>query len=248
MGCATCSDAYCGRYYGEVQFLWLRPHASNYWIGQLSESHDFSARYVMGYEDYCGIGGRVRYWHMDDPVRVLDAGTIAFQLDVFDLEATNRFHLRRTDLVLAGGFRYAGWDLTCDDGAVVDLDAYGLTMAADLRTPICRYGCHQWSFVYGGRLSVLAGEWQGTNNLIRTVVNPRLRDDNLLVHELYAGVEYGYCYCGYELYTRAAFEMQSWHSDALSEPGVGDGIASYSIGSTDSITFMGPSIHLGVRY
>jgi hypothetical protein len=247
-GCATCCDAYCGNYYGEVHFLWFRPHASNYWVGKLSESHDFSARYVVGYEDRCGLGGRVRYWNLDDQVRVYNPGTIVFELDVLDVEATNRFHFRRTDLVLAGGFRYAGWDLTCDDGQVVDLDAYGLTIAADARTPICRYGCNLWSFVYGGRLSVLAGEWRGSNNLINTVVTPPLRDDNLLVHELYAGVEYGYCYCGYEWYMRATFEMQNWHSDVLSEPGVSSGISPISIGSTDSIVFMGPSLQLGVRY
>jgi hypothetical protein len=121
-------------------------------------------------------------------------------------------------------------------------------MAADLSTLVCRYGCNRWSFVYGGRLSVLAGDWNGDNNLINTIVAPEVRDDNILVHELYAGVEYGYCYCNYDLFLRATYELQNWRSDVLAEPGIGDGIAPGSIGSTASIGFVGPALHLGVRY
>jgi hypothetical protein len=249
-GCEVCSDNYCGNYYGEIQFLWIRPHVSEDWVGKLSESHDFSARYVLGYEDRCGLGGRVRYWRYDDEIDVLWASdSIAFQLDVLDLEVTNRFHFRRTDLVLAGGFRYAGWDLRCYDDGVVDIDAYGLTIAADLSTLICCYGCNQWSFVYGGRLAILAGDWDGDNALIDTLPGyPGVQDDNLLVHELYAGVEYAYCHCECDLFMRAVFEMQNWRSDVLSEPGIGTGLAPYSVGSTAAIGFIGPSLQLGVRY
>jgi hypothetical protein len=249
-GCDVCNDNYCGNYYGEVQLLWIRPHVSEDWVGKLSESHDFSTRYVLGYEDRCGLGGRVRYWRYDDEVDILwSSDSIAFQLDVLDLEVTNRFQFRRTDLVLAGGFRYAGWDLRCYDDGVVDLDAYGLTMAADLRTLLCCHGCNQWSFVYGGRLAILAGDWDGDNALIDTLPGwPGVQDDNLLVHELYAGMEYAYCHCEYDLYMRAVFEMQNWRSDVLSEPGIGTGLAPYSVGSTASIGFIGPSLQLGVRY
>jgi hypothetical protein len=246
-GCNVCNDAYCGTFYGEIQLLWIRPHVSEDWVGKLSESHDFSPRYVMGYEDRCGLGGRVRYWHYEDEIDVIDPDSIAMELDVLDLEVTNRFQLRRTDVVLAGGFRYAGWDLRCYDDGVVDLDAYGLTMAADLSTLLCCHGCNQWSFVYGGRLSILGGDWNGNNALIDNDYG-EVRDDNLLVHELYAGIEYAYCHCEYDLFMRAVFEMQNWDSDVLSEPGIGTGLASYSIGSTDSIGFCGPSLHLGVRY
>jgi hypothetical protein len=249
-GCDVCSNNYCGRFYGEIQLLWVRPHVSEDWIGKLSESHDFAPRYVLGYEDRCGLGGRVRYWRYDDEVDVLwTEDSIAFQLDVLDVEVTNRFQLCRTDIVLAGGFRYAGWDLRCYDNGVVDIDAYGLTMAADLSTLVCCHGCNRWSFVYGGRLSILGGDWEGDNALIDTIPGyPGVRDDSLLVHELYAGVEYAYCHCEYDLYMRAVFEMQNWRSDVLSEPGIGTGLADYSVGSTSSIGFYGPSLQFGVRY
>ena len=97
-------------------------------------------------------------------------------------------------------------------------------------------------------LSLLAGDWRGDNDIIDTIVEPQVRDDFLFVPELYAGVEYSYCYCDYDLFMRATFEMQSWRSDVLSEPGIGNGIAPGSIGSTNSIGFIGPGFHLGVRY
>lgn len=248
VGCNACSDPCGGRYFGEVHLLWIRPHVSEDWVGKLSESHDFSTRYVLGYEDCCGLGGRARFWHYKDHVTVLDPACIRTQLDVLDLEVTNRYSLNRTDIVLGGGFRYAGWELADDDWDRVELDAFGLTLAADLRTALCCYGCNQWSFVYGGRLSVLAGDWRGDNDIIDTFSGAEVRDDNLLVHELYAGIEYVYRHCGYDLITRAAFEMQNWHSDVLSEPEIGNGLAPGSIGSTGSIGFIGPSFQMGLRY
>jgi hypothetical protein len=246
--CGPCSDAYCGKYYGEVQMLFIRPHVSEDWVGKLSESHGFSQRYVVGYEDCCGLGGRVRYWNYNDHVPVLDPSCIDFDMGVLDLEITNRFCFRSTELVVAGGFRYASWGMTDATQYEVDLDAYGLTMAADFSTLIACYGCSQWSFVYGGRLSILGGSWEGDNYIIDTIVTPEVRDDNLLVHELHVGVEYRYHYCHYDLFVRATYEMQNWHSDVLSEPEIGTGIAPLSIGSTDSIGFIGPGLHLGVRF
>ena len=56
-------------------------------------------------------------------------------------------------------------------------------------------------------------------------------------HELYGGVEWvcrtGHC----NFYTRAVFEMQNWHSDALGENS-----------ATDTISFVGPAIHGGVTF
>jgi hypothetical protein len=176
--------------------LFIRPHVSEDWVGKLSESHGFSQRYVVGYEDCCGLGGRVRYWNYNDHVPVLDPSCIDFDMGVLDLEITNRFCFRSTELVVAGGFRYASWGMTDATQYEVDLDAYGLTMAADFSTLIACYGCSQWSFVYGGRLSILGGSWEGDNYIIDTIVTPEVRDDNLLVHELHVGVELPRCPSG----------------------------------------------------
>jgi hypothetical protein len=238
--CQPCCDDCCrgyGAYYGEVQLMWIRPHIQEDWIGKLSEEHHFSPRIVFGYEDSCGLGARVRYWNFDDTIRVLDPSTFDLELNVVDVEATNRICFRSTDVVLGGGFRYAHWGIDDDEGDEVDLNAYGLTMAADVHTPLCVSPCTCWSFVYGGRLSLLFGDWEG-ENLIMTSWD--VRDDNLLVTELYTGIEYLRSFDGYDLFARAVTEFQNWRSDVLASPDTGP--------STDSIGFLGFGIHIGVAY
>ena len=251
-GCDSCRinsvAPVCSNCYADIQFMWLRPQVSEDWVGKLSESSDFSPRFIFGYESANGLGLRARYWFFDDNVNVLAAGTLGMELDVVDLEVTNRFAFRRTDVWLSGGIRYAGWALTDDSNATVTMDSLALTVAADLRPLAFSHGCSRWSFVYGARLSLLGGNWKGDNDIIDTIFNPEVANDNMLVHELYAGVEYGYTVRGFDLFARATYEMQNWQSDVLSEPGIGNGLAPNSIGSTDSISFIGPGLHFGVRY
>ena len=181
-------------------------------------------------------------------MNVLVAGALGMEVDVVDLEVTNRFAFRRTDLWLSGGIRYAGWALTDDSNDPVTMASLGLTVGADLRTLAFSHGCSRWSFVYGARLSLLGGNWKGDNDIIDTIFNPEVANDNMLVHELYAGIEYGYTFRGHDLFARATYEIQNWHSDVLAESGIGNGMAPNSIGSTDSIGFMGPGFHFGLRY
>ena len=243
---SACCDT--GGAYATFEFLWLRPHVSEDWVGKLSESHHLSSRTVVGYENCCGLGARARYWHFDHTIDVLDPDTIGMNVEVVDLEVTNRFGLLRSDLLLAGGFRYAHWNLEDQDGTPVAMDAYGLTVAADARTPLYTYCANRLSFVYGARWSVLGGDWRGDNDIIDTVVRSQVRDDNILVTELYAGVEYLYRWCDVDLFARTTAEMQNWRSDVLGEPGIGNGIAPLSIGSTNSISFVGVGLQLGVGY
>lgn len=256
-GCSDCNNGLCfqpsccgndGGAYATFEFLWMRPHVSEDWIGKLSESHHLSTRTVLGYENCCGVGARARYWEFDHDIRVLDPGTLGMNVEVLDLEVTNRLSFRSTDLLLGGGFRYAYWKLTDSDGAPVAIDAYGLTLAADGRTPLCTYCNNRWSFVYGARWSLLGGDWRGDNDIINTIFQDQVRDDNLVVTELYAGVEYLFCYCGYNLFARSLVEMQNWESDVLSEPGIGTSQGPGLVGSTDSIGFVGIGLQLGVGF
>ena len=234
-GCNDC----CGTTYGYYEMLWIRPHVNEDFAGKLSEEHNFSSRYVLGYEDGCGLGARVRYWSYDHAQDVLtDGDTIRFELDVFDLEATNHFCFNRTDLVLAGGLRVANMDLGDDGGDHADIDALGITMAADVRTRLYSRCCNTWSWVYGGRISILGGDWNGDNDFINTIGPAEVRDDNLFVSELYAGLEYGYNYNGWDLFSRVTFEMQNWRSDVLGEVST----------TTDSISYIGPGISFGASY
>ena len=63
----------------------------------------------------------------------------------------------------------------------------GLTMAADGLTPVITMQSGYCGWVYGGRLSLLTGDWGGDDNSV--FVNGRFSDDNILVTELYAGIE-----------------------------------------------------------
>ena len=95
-------------------------------------------------------------------------------------------------------------------------DAIGLTVAADARTPLCTYCNNRWSFVYGARWSILGGDWEGDNDVVDTVGTHEHRSRRQrVVTELYSGVEYMFCYYGYDLFTRGTVEMQNWRSDVL---------------------------------
>jgi hypothetical protein len=241
-GCG-CQSGCCESCYGGVYFdfdmLWIRPHVNeDFADGKLSEEHHFSPRFILGYENCCGIGGRLRYWRYDHSVDILDPGQVRFGMDVLDVEATNHLCFRRTDLVLGGGLRMADITLVDDSGDDVDCDALGLTLAADIRTLLCSRCCNTWSWVYGGRVAVMGGDWNGDNDFINTIVEPQVRDDNLFVQEIYAGLEYAYAFNNYDLFSRFTFELQNWRSDVLGEVST----------TTDSISFIGPNVGFGVCY
>ena len=202
---------------------------------KLSEEYELAPRFVVGFENGCGQGARIRYWHYghhsDDITSPLG---VRFEWDVVDFEVTNRFQGCRTDVTLAGGVRWAGTGITTANNTA-DADLIGLTAAVDVETLICCDCCNYWSWVYGGRLAILGGDWNGRPNAFIPVTPTR--DDNVVVTELYMGVEYGCCYCGNDYFTRLAFEIQNWHSDVASQAA-----------NTDSIGFVGPAWHVGMGW
>jgi hypothetical protein len=157
---------------------------------------------------------------------------IRFEFDVFDLEATSRFRTRRSELVVGGGFRFANVEVVYDDEPVSN-DMPGLTFAIDARTHLCGDCRSEWSAVYGGRISLLGGDWEGSEDALIAPV----RDDNLVTQELYGGVEYVHRFPSCNMFGRLVFEMQNWHSDAMAE----------SAGA-DSIGLVGPGIHAGATF
>ncbi len=234
-GCTKCSPSptLTGVYTAEVQIMWMRPHLMEGAIGKLSEKYELSPRFIIAYEDKGGVGARVRYWtygrwtpNLDDP-----NDEIRFEMNVMDLEATGRFRSERIDLVVAGGMRWADMEIAFDDDDVQG-DMPGMTAAADLRMSLCRDCRREWAVVNGARWSLLGGDWEGSGGLIDPV-----RDDNIVVQEFYAGVEY-YSPCGeYDLYARLKYEMQNWHSDAIAQGA-----------DTDSIGFLGPAFEFGLMF
>jgi hypothetical protein len=115
-----------------------------------------------------------------------------------------------------------------------DADLAGLTMAADGGVALCCVQGGQVGWVYGGRLSILGGNWDGGNQLQLPLQG---RDDNVLVNELYFGLQYESPNPNMNLHARLAYEMQNWRSDVLSQSVF-----------AESITFMGPGLEIGVEF
>jgi hypothetical protein len=253
-GCGSCGcgDSYCGKsycgdygdsgyqsnagmYYAEVQSMFLRAHVSDQVVGKLSEKYEYSPRFILGYEAPSGLGARARYWTYGRTTEILDSTVddIRFDFDVVDLEGTSRFCTSHADLVISGGFRWANVEITQDDDDDIDSSMPGITFAADLRSAICR-GCRtEWAAVFGARWSLLGCDWEGDgNDFIQET-----RDDNVVAHEIYGGVEFLCHRCGYDLYARLIFEVQNWRSDALD-----------TTSPVDSIGFVGPAVHAGLTF
>jgi hypothetical protein len=220
------------RFFADVEFNFLRTHLNGAAVGKLSEKYEFSPRVIIGFRDTGLIDGRARFWHYDHETPVLNGNSpIGVQFDVLDLEGTHLVAGRRSEVRLAGGLRIASIDLTDNDDDRAGADLLGMTLAAEGRTWLGSYQGGRFALVYGGRLSILGGDWgaeQGSDFL------PGLtQDDNVVVHELLAGVDYAVCHGDVDFHARVGFEMQNWQSDAL---------------APDSIGIIGPGIQFGAEF
>ena len=239
---SSSTKTYCGNggpqthgvYYAEVDLLFLRTHLAEQSIGKLSEKYEFSPRFIIGYEDAGGVGARVRYWSYGRTTRNLDSAVDAVRADwdVLDIETTGRFGTERSELLIAGGLRWADLKLVVDEEPVT-AELPGITFAADFRSILCRDCRSEWATVAGARWSLLGGDWEGSDFAL---ISPT-RDDNVTVTEIYGGIEYVQHYGGYDLFGRLTFEIQNWHSDAAAQTA-----------GTDSIGFLGPGLHVGMNF
>ncbi len=234
--CGNCNQG-CGNAamcYFEIQNIFLRPHVSSDVAGKLRENYEYSPRFILGYETPSGLGARGRYWTYSHTTSTVGgSNSLGLDFDVIDVEGTARFSSQRADLLVSGGVRWAHIVVEEDNEDAVGTEMPGITFAADGRLRLCGTCSSQWSAVAGARWSLLGGDWKGDSN---NVIEPTF-DDNVNVQEIYGGVEYlrhlGSC----DVYARAVFEVQNWHSDALG-----------ATTSTDSLGFIGPSIQAGVSY
>jgi hypothetical protein len=229
-----CDPPLTAVYYADVQLFFMRTHMLESAIGKLSEKYELSPRFIVGVEGPGGVGGRARYWTYGRWTPNLGGGDdIRFELNVIDLETTCRFRTTRTDLVVAGGARWANVDIVLGSGSGVENQMPGLTVAADLRTAMCRDGCQEWAAIGGIRWSILGGDWEGDAG---GFIDP-VRDDNVVVEELYGGFEYYRTFRDYDLFARMIFEVQNWHSDAAAQNG-----------GADSFGFIGPGVEVGMMF
>jgi hypothetical protein len=177
----------------------------------------------------------VRYWIYGRGTNGLDEDdSVHVDFDVWDVEATHLFAGKRSQVMLAGGFRLANIEITDDESDAAGSDLIGITVAADGWTPLITSNQGSFGWTYGGRLSILGGDWAGDDD--SDVLDERVRDDNVVAHELYAGIGFTRCCRGIDVNGRLVFEMQNWHSDVLSD-------------ATDgTIGFVGPGAHIGAEF
>jgi hypothetical protein len=221
--------------YADVDLMFLRAHLMEEGFGKLSEKYEFSPRFIFGFTDVVGLNGRIRYWTYGRENRVLNDGNVRLEFDVWDIEGTHHFAGRRSVVALAAGVRFAQINLSDQDDDEAGTDLLGLTMAADGFTPCFTSSAGSVGFVYGGRLSLLGGDWGHDDN--HDFVTDRHRDDNVVVHELYAGIECSRCYRSCNVHARLAWEMQNWHSDVISDST-----------NIDTIALLGPGLQIGAEF
>ncbi len=219
----------------DVELNWLRPQIAESSIGNLSDEYQFSPRIILVWSGLGNLDGRVRYWrydHNSDVVGTSDDVRINF--DVLDIEALHKFAAGRSQLTLSAGVRMAGIHLrdTADEKCGTDL--LGLTLAGDGLTPLGNFPGGHFGLVYGGRLSILAGGWGGDPGAF---VDQHVRGDNVLVDELYAGVELVRRFHAADIHARLLFEMQNWKSDVLAQDA-----------GIESIGFFGPGAQIGAEF
>ncbi len=220
----------------DIKLSLLRPQVSEYATGKLSEKYELSPTIILGLRGAGNFDGRVRFWHYDRDAAVIGTDDdVHFRFNVLDIEAVHRFGGRRSEINLAAGIRLAGINLTDVNDQKCGADFIGLTMAADGVTPLGAFPNGHFGLVYGGRLSLLGGDWGGDDNCL--FINQQVRNDNVVVDELYAGVEIERRFRIADVHARAVFEMQNWKSDALDQ-----------VAFIDSIGFLGPGLQIGAEF
>jgi hypothetical protein len=250
----------------DVELMLLRPQIAESAVGKVSEDYQFSPRVILALQGAGNFDGRLRYWHYDRNSDVLGANnnisvtppnfiiyedvtnhlpttlaaspgkpSIRIKFDVLDIEALHHFAACKSELTLSGGLRLAGIHLTDTTFQECGTDLIGLTMAGDGMTPLGNFPGGHFGLVYGGRLSILGGNWGGDDTSV--FVNRQVRNDNVLVHELYGGVELARRLGPLDAHARLMFEMQNWHSDVLAQNA-----------GLESIGIFGPALQLGAEF
>lgn len=230
-GVCQCKNQPQGSYYAQIDTLFLRTHMMENVVGKLSEKYEFTPRFILGYETENGVGARMRWFTYGRFTDVLSTEDeqLRFEFSYLDFEATSKFKSGRSELVMSGGLRFAGITSELDEESV-ELTAPGMTIAAEFRSMLCGDCKRQWAAVGSARWSVLGGDWEGSDDGLVS----QLRDDNIVVQEVYFGAEYSCHYCDYVLWARLVLELQNWHSDVLSQDA-----------GVDSISLLGPGFHFG---
>lgn len=225
-------------FYFDTQVLWFDSPITDFHNGSNAADEsgqiELAPRFILGY-DGDGIGARVRWWTFDRTARIyspaiLEADT-TLTVDVVDLEATTHIRGETSDFLLSGGARIAAFgidehlviqDVTTFEKAVLG----GVTLGGEGRTSIFANDLWGTAFIYGGRLSLLQGDWEGDRPytpFVDTELN--LQNERFIVPEVFTGIEAHYG----RAFTRLTVELQQWEGKEYDTYG---GIVGHNFGFT----------------
>lgn len=203
-------------FFADAQVLWFD--------SEYNSDFELAPRFILGYDN--DLGARVRYWTYDHdsflnvPIVGASSGfdrTQRLAFDVIDLEGLTHIRWESSDVLVSGGARIAVIDHDVSQtnrnviGNQIIEETYnategatfgGLTFAADGRTRIFS----TISAVYGGRLSILQGDWSGRREA-GLLPSANMKNETMLVPEVYAGIE---ATLG-RYFTRFGIEFQEWN-------------------------------------
>ena len=214
-------------FFVDTQVLWFD--------SEITGDFELAPRFIAGYDNTVGM--RVRYWTYDHAAEVHRNHLTHQRLDfdVIDLEATTHIRWEYTDFQFAGGARIAHIDHTTYrplSQPVPETDFEkttmgGITAAGEGRTHLFRTDVCGAAFVYGGRLSMLQGDWEGNPG----AASYNVQNDRFIVPEVFTGVEAHYG----QVFARMTVEMQEWKGRDV-------GLASRNYG------FTGYGVNLGYSF
>ncbi|QDT03799.1 hypothetical protein K227x_21840 [Rubripirellula lacrimiformis] len=194
-GTACCDNGNAGGYYGEIQFLRLKAHASEgdtYSDDGVPRARN-GYRINLGYQTSEGLGARFRYFDYDGAQEFPD-GRGGLKADYFDFEVTDQFRLSKFDGILSAGYRHANLEELYQDDNYADFKGDGLTLGAMLQRDMgCNLSLYGWM-----QHSILVGD------------DPAAGSEGLVASwtELQLGGQYNNCVAGYNTFIRGGAEAQ----------------------------------------
>lgn len=204
--------------YADIQMLWfdspIRDENLGSDVRDDSGLTEFAPRFIIGYDD--DLGARIRWWTFERNTTLLGGSFTSTDVrqtfDVVDLEATTHVRWAASDILLSGGARiahidrfehYLGGNFDIEQKATL----YGITLAGEGRTKIYAHDLWGAAFVYGGRFSVLEGDWGGSMSRSVFIMPPPFpQNERFIVPEVFTGLEGNYG----RAFTRLTVEMQDW--------------------------------------
>jgi hypothetical protein len=194
-----------------MEMIMLRPYFSEDFLTTAAHL-DFepSYRYWGMYQSADGLGGRLRYWSIDQ-FEVFGASQVGVEFRTMDAEMVQNIDFRRWNFLMSGGCRYgeASSDINRFESG---FDGIGLTVAMQGTRDLNSSGSLRMTM--GGRWSALYGNSKDFTNGIQTNID---RDDLVSIMELNIGPQYTRPFGNGTLTMGGGLEAQHWSNGATDD-------------------------------